>query len=119
MRNPFGPWTFRLQGVACQIVYVEHAAEGADEGTVVDLVTLEPSTHGHEPIPAGTPLALAFDARAIGASGSGRAALAMLLTCWEREDAVVDLVIDHDRGGLRYELSSGHDRLVLVGCYER
>jgi hypothetical protein len=115
VRNPFGPWTFRLHRVACQIVYVEHT----EMGMVVDLVTLEPSRYGQERVPAGTPLALAFDARAIGADGSGGTALAMLLTCWEQEAAVVDLVIDHDRGGLRYELSSGHDRLVLVGLYQR
>lgn len=108
MRNPFRPRpSSRRQDSTCQIIHVERA----DQAMVVDLVTLAPAARGAERVPAGTPMALDFGSEPLSVD---RMALALLLARWERDSAIIDLTIDEDPDGLRYDLSCGDEQISVV-----
>lgn len=93
--------------MTCQIIHVENL----QNGTLVDLVTLEPCDRGLERIPAGTPLALAFG---IERAAESRAQLEAIMTHWETGGAVLHVEVEDVPGGLRYEFSCGNEQLILL-----
>jgi hypothetical protein len=107
VQDPFDVTTSGNLEVVCQIIHVEHL----QQGTVVDLVTLEPCERGLERVPAGTPLALGFGSEP---SGDARAELESIMTHWETGGALVSLQVEDVPGGLRYQFSNGNELLVLL-----
>lgn len=107
MQDPFDVWTAGRLRVACQIIHVENLPNG----TLVDLVTLDPCTRGPESVPAGTPMALAFG---IERSADSRAQLEAIMTHWETGGAVLNVEVEDVPGGLRYEFSCGNEQLILL-----
>lgn len=107
MKDPFKVWTSGRLHVVCQILHVEHL----DNGTLVDLVTLEPCARGEARVPAGTPLALGFGSDPLEDS---RAELESIMTHWETAGALLDLDVDDVPGGLRYHFSCGDEQLILL-----
>lgn len=98
------------QQTACQIIHVDDS----DEGMLVDLVTLEASTRGDRSVPAGTPLVLDFDVQPVSENWGLEALALLLLQRWEEDCALVDLVVDDDSAGRRYELTSGDEQIVFI-----
>lgn len=107
MKDPFSVWTSGRLHVVCQILHVEHL----DNGTLVDLVTLEPCARGETRVPAGTPLALGFGADPLAES---RVELESIMTHWETAGALLDLDVEDVPGGLRYHFTSGDEQLILL-----
>lgn len=104
--NPFKPSHGSRLRVVCQIIRIDRD----EEGTVVDLITLEPSTVGSARLAAGTPFTLGF------ATDQPRAQeeLDGTLRRWEQACAALDLGVDDMPSGMRYEFSSGHRMLVVT-----
>jgi hypothetical protein len=92
--------------VACQIVHLERTSAG----TLIDLVTLEPTTLEGQEVASGTPFALGFE--------GGDAAIVRELDAtmrrWEQACAVLDVAVDPCPGGLRYEFATGHNQVVVT-----
>jgi hypothetical protein len=102
--NPFRQLRGHIR-VACQIVYLQQV----DGGTLIDMVTLEPSRWDGRHVDAGTPFALGFAASHPGAQSE----LEGTMRTWEQACVVVDLMIDEEPQGLRYEFTTGHHQLVV------
>jgi hypothetical protein len=104
--NPFRRWHGVHLRVACQIVHIEHDADT----TLVDLVTLEPSVWKGKRVATGTPFTLGFAA----AESAARRELDGTMHRWEQACAVLDLGVEGEADGLRYEFATGHHQLVVT-----
>jgi hypothetical protein len=106
VNDPLGVLSSGALDVACQIVHMEPSANG----TLVDLVTLEPYQRGDTRVPAGTPVNLAF-----GADRSDPARLNMesTMTLWDVACTTVHLHVGNAPEGLRYHFTGG-DRTLTV-----
>lgn len=107
MTDPFGAWSSGGVQVACQVVHLE----GPVDGTVIDLVMLEPWRNGIEHLPAGTPLAIRFGTGAV-VEDSRR--LRAIMARWEQLCAVVTFTVEQAPGGLECRFSSGDLDLVVT-----
>ncbi|HYZ97103.1 MAG TPA: hypothetical protein VE575_00030 [Acidimicrobiales bacterium] len=92
--------------VSCQIIHREREADG----TLIDLVTLEPTTFAGMTVPAGTPFPLAFAGGAPGALHEVDARMRL----WEEACAVLDVAVGEDPRGVRYEFAAGHQQVVVT-----
>jgi|SRR5919106_5165472 hypothetical protein len=104
--NPFKPSHGSRLRVVCQIVRIDRDSEG----TIVDLITLEPASVHGTPVSAGTPFTLGFTADHPQAQDELDGALRR----WEQTCATLDLGVDDMPTGMRYEFSSGHRMLVVT-----
>jgi hypothetical protein len=106
VRNPFAQRNSSHLRVVCQIVRV---ATGPD-GTLIDLITLEPLLRDGERLAAGTPFALTFTA----AEPAAQVELDATVRVWEQACAVIDVAVDESPAGLRYEFATDHHQLVVT-----
>jgi hypothetical protein len=103
--NPFQQLRGHLR-VACQIVHLQQA-EG---GTLIDMITLEPSQGNGRRVDAGTPFALGF----VGRRSDAQSELEATMRAWEQGCVVLDLTVDEEPQGLRYEFTAGHHQFVVI-----
>jgi hypothetical protein len=91
--------------VACQVLHIDKVPDG----TLIDLIALESSDWHGRSVLAGTPFTLGFSAIQEDAQHD----LDAMMRAWEQTCAVLDVVVDEQPEGLRYEFSSGHHQLVV------
>ena len=103
--------TRRLR-TTCQIVYVDRL----DDGTLIDLVTLDGCRLGAQAVPAGTALALGFGPVPVGADCQD---LDAVMGYWEAIGAVVELEVVETARVARYRFACPEDGLALVVQSER
>jgi hypothetical protein len=103
--NSFTPSHGSRLRFVCQIIRIDRDADG----TVVDLITLEPTTLRSSRLAAGTPFTLGFTA-----DRDAQDELDGTLLGWEQACSTVDLGVDDVPTGVRYEFSSGHRMLVVT-----
>lgn len=104
--RPFETWRGSHLHVTCQIVHVDTI----ENGTLVDLVTLEASDWHGTPLAAGTPFAVGFTTTSSGA----RDEMDTTMRGWEQACAVLELAINPAPDGLRYEFDSGYHQLIVT-----
>lgn len=104
--NVFGRSRGKHLRVACQILHIDEVADG----TLIDLIALEPSEWDGHRVAAGTPFTLGFAA----VKAEAQSELEAMMRVWEDACAVLDVVVDEEPDGLRYEFISGHHQLVVT-----
>jgi hypothetical protein len=109
VNDPLGVLSSGALDVACQIVHMEPSANG----TLVDLVTLEPCDRdgGGASVPAGTPVTLAFGADR---SDPARSSIESTMTLWDVACTIVHLQVGNAPEGLRYRFTGGERSLTVL-----
>lgn len=104
--NPFRQLRAGRVRFACQIVRLEHLTGG----TLVDIVTLEPSRWGGQRVAAGTPFALGFATT----DPREQEQLDTTMGAWEEGCSVLEVTVEDGRDIQRYQFVSDLHQLVVT-----
>lgn len=108
MTDRFPAWALGGVHVACQVLRHESQLDG----TVIDLMTLEPYMDGVEQVPAGTPVALRFGSRPL----DDIRKLDVIMSRWAQRGTVLRVTIDQAAGGLHFRFSADDLDLLVVAA---
>jgi hypothetical protein len=104
--NPFRQKRAGRVRFACQIVHLEHLTGG----TLIDLVTLEPSRWAGRHVAAGTPFALGFATT----DAVEQDQLDTTMGAWEEGCAVLEVTVEDGKDYQRYQFVSERHQLVVT-----
>lgn len=107
VKDPFGVRTRGELQVACQILHLDKL----ENGTLIDLVTIEPCSRQGRHLPAGTALSLSFDYQPM---RDGQAELEAIVGNWESNGTVLDVGVHDVPTGICYQFRSGENQLILL-----
>lgn len=104
--NPFRQLRAGRVSFACQIVHLEHITGG----TLVDLVTLEPSRWAGQRVAAGTPFTLGFATTDAGEQEQ----LDTTMAAWAEGCSILEVTIEDGKDVQRYQFASERHQLVVT-----